>query len=222
MDSRQEQAFWDAINALDELKILEHVIIVGSWAEYFYPQFFETDFIPNIRTRDVDFFYRNINIPREKVPLITKLEKIGFIHEADHYSGVSKFYREDLLELEFLTRALGSGAKAQYTIKALGIKSEGLRVINILSDYVCEIEKHGFKILLPEPAAYVIQKILINPVRIPRYKREKDILTVAELLAHIKKSKYHRSMLKDVYEGLSKKQLAVVQKVTKENFIELF
>ena len=76
MDSRQEQAFWDAINALDELKILEHVIIVGSWAEYFYPQFFETDFIPNIRTRDVDFFYRNINIPREKVPLITKLEKM--------------------------------------------------------------------------------------------------------------------------------------------------
>ena len=42
------------------------VMIIGSWAEYFYPLLFKTDFIPNIRTRDVDFFYRNINIPKEK------------------------------------------------------------------------------------------------------------------------------------------------------------
>ncbi len=31
-------------------------IIIGSWTEYLYPQLFETDFMPNIRTRDVDFF----------------------------------------------------------------------------------------------------------------------------------------------------------------------
>jgi hypothetical protein len=222
MDVRQEEAFWDVIKAFHELKILDHVMIIGSWAEYFYPQLFESNFIPNIRTRDVDFFYRNINIPKDKVPLISKLAEFGFIHEADPYSEVSKFYKEDLLELEFLTRVMGSGGKSPYTIRSLGIKSEGLRVINILSDYVCEIEKHGYKILLPEPAAYVIQKILTNPVRTPKYKRENDILSVEELLIHIKKSKYHQGVLEDVYGSLSKKQLEVVSKVTKENYIELF
>ncbi|MHB8963165.1 MAG: GSU2403 family nucleotidyltransferase fold protein [Saccharofermentanales bacterium] len=221
MDFRQEQAFWDVIKAFHELKILDHVMIIGSWAEYFYPPLFESDFVPNIRTRDVDFFYRNINIPKENVSLISKLAEYGFVHEADPHSEVSKFYKEDLLELEFLTRVMGSGEKSAYTIKALGIKSEGLRVINILSDYAFEIEKNGYKILIPEPAAYVIQKILTNPVRTPKYKREKDILAVEELLIHIKRNKYHQKALDDVYSNLSKKQRDIVETVTKENYIEL-
>ena len=40
--------------------------------------------------------------------------------------------KEDLLELEFLTRVLGSGSDKRMEIKPLGIVSEGLRVINIL------------------------------------------------------------------------------------------
>lgn len=119
MEKSQEDAFWDTIKAFDELNILENIMIIGSWAEYLFPPLFDTDFIPNIRTRDVDFFYRNINIPTERVPLILKLEEYGFVHSADPYSEVSKFYKEDLLELEFLTRVMGSGGKNQYTIRAL-------------------------------------------------------------------------------------------------------
>lgn len=69
------------------------------------------------------------------------------------------------MELDFLTRAIGSGGKSSYPIRALGIKSEGLHVINILADYSCEIERNGCKIIVPEPAVYVIQKILTNPTR---------------------------------------------------------
>ncbi|MEF9916899.1 MAG: GSU2403 family nucleotidyltransferase fold protein [Lachnospiraceae bacterium] len=222
MDKRQEDAFWETIKVFDELKILQHVMVIGSWAEYLFPPLFDSNFIPNIRTRDVDFFYRNINIPNKKIPLIDKLKEYGFVYSEEPYSEVAKFYKEDLLELEFLTRVIGSGGKSSYPIRALGIKSEGLRVINILADYACEIERNGYKLIIPEPAVYVIQKILTNPTRVPKGKRQKDIMAVEELLVHIKQSEYHMNKLKEIYSILSKKELAIVAKVTEENFIELF
>ena len=65
MRKEQEEVFWQTIRQFKKIGLLQHVMIIGSWAEYFYPLLFKTDFIPNIRTRDVDFFYRNINIPKE-------------------------------------------------------------------------------------------------------------------------------------------------------------
>ncbi len=207
--------------ALDELDIIENIII-GSWAEYLYPQLFETDFMPNIRTRDVDFFYRNINLPRREVPIISKLAEFGFLHDASPYTEVSKFYKEDLLELEFLTRVIGAGRKNQNNIKSLGIKAEGLREINILADYVCEVNKNDYCLQVPEPSAYIIQKILTNPTRIPKYKQKKDINAVEELLIHVNGTPYHKNKLKEIYNSLSKKQLKTVEMVLHENHLELF
>ncbi len=139
MIKAQEEAFWQTIKAFDEIGLLQHVMIIGSWAEYLYPALFTTDFIPNLKTRDVDFFYRNINIPKEKINVIQKLKEIGYVY--DEVDGISRFYKGDLLDLEFLTRILGAGTKGRMEIKPLGITSEGLRVINILSDYAREVEK---------------------------------------------------------------------------------
>ncbi len=185
---------------------------------------FETDFIPNLKTRDVDFFYRNINIPKEKINVIQKLKEIGYVY--DEVDGISRFYKEDLLELEFLTRILGAGTEGRMEIKPLGITSEGLRVINILSDYAREVEKQGsdgkiYTITVPEPSAYVIQKILTNPVREPAEKKAKDIAAVKELLYHIEKSVEHKAKLKEVYSKLSPKQSKTVKQVCAENQIIL-
>ena len=187
-----------------------------------FPVLFDTHFIPNIRTRDVDFFYRNISIPTEKVPLISKLKEHGFLYSEDPYTRVSRFYKEGLLEVEFLTRVLGSGEKGPYPIRALGIQSEGLREINIFYDFACEVERKGYKITIPEPSAYVLQKIMTNPERMPASKKQKDIGAVKELLVHIQQSNDHRSKLKEVYDRLSEKQRSTVHKVASENYIELF
>lgn len=56
----------------------------------------------------------------------------------------------------------------------------------------------------------------------PKSKRQKDIMAVEELLVHIKQSEYHLNKLKEIHSILSKKDLAIVAKVTEENFIELF
>ena len=53
MRKEQEEAFWLTIKAFKEIGLLQHVMIIGSWAEYLYPPLFETDFMPNLKTRDV-------------------------------------------------------------------------------------------------------------------------------------------------------------------------
>lgn len=224
MKKEQEEAFWQTIKAFDEIGLLQHVMIIGSWSEYLFPSLFDSDFVPNLTTRDVDFFYRNINIPEEKINVIQKLEDIGYVY--DEVDGISRFYKEDLLELEFITRILGAGTDARINIKPLGIKSEGLRVINILASFPREIEVKGidgelYNITIPEPAVYVIQKILTNPTRKPPEKKVKDITAVKELLYHIGKSEEHKSKLKEVYKCLSTKQVKILKQVCNENQIDI-
>lgn len=224
MRKEQEEVFWQTIRQFKKIGILQHVMIIGSWAEYFYPLLFKTDFIPNIRTRDVDFFYRNINIPKEKIDVIQNLKEIGYLY--DKVDGISRFYKEDLFELEFLTRVLGAGTEGKIDIKPLGITSEGLRVINILSNFPRDITVTGldgneYDIIVPEPAVYVIQKILTNPIREPMEKKQKDIIAVKEILFHIEQSSEHKSMLKGVYKTLTEKQKKILKQVCEENGIVL-
>lgn len=224
MRKEQEEAFWLTIKAFKEIGLLQHVMIIGSWAEYLFPPLFETEFIPNLKTRDVDFFYRNINIPKEKIDVVQKLKDIGYVY--DEVDGISRFYKEDLLELEFLTRVLGAGTDGRMDIKPLGITSEGLRVINILANFAKKIETIGtdgevYTITIPEPAVYVIQKILTNPIREPQEKKAKDIAAVKELLYHIEKSTEHKIKLNEVYKTLSAKQLKIIKQVCDENKIIL-
>lgn len=222
MDKIQEKEFWNIIKLFDKLHILEHVVLMGSFAEFLYTDIFGIDFQPNIMTRDVDFFYKNIKIPDEKIDFVSDMEKLGYVRDIDRLTGVSRFYKEDVLEIEFLTRLLGDGKDNTYEIRYLGIKSEGLRDINIISDYTRTIEKNGYKINIPEPAVYVIQKLLINRKRKPEYKRGKDISSILEILYHIKINKNQYDKLKDIYGILTKKQKNEIETVCKENSISLF
>ena len=225
MTKEQQAAFWQTIKVFDDIGLLPYVMIIGSWAEYFYPMLFDTDFIPNLKTRDIDFFYKNINLPQESIPVIEKLKEIGYVY--DEVDGISRFYKEDFLELEFLTRVLGAGTEGRMEIKPLGITSEGLRVINILASFPREIEvtspqDETFTITIPEPAVYTVQKILTNPIRNPAEKKQKDIAAVRELLYHMEKSPEHMFKLKEVYNSLSKKQNKVLKQVCDENNIATF
>ena len=225
MTKEQEHAFWQTIQAFKEIGLLQHVMIIGSWAEYIFPALFNNDFVPNLRTRDIDFFYRNINLPNEKIPVVKKLKEIGYVY--DEVNGISRFYKEDLLELEFLTRVLGAGTEGKTEIKPLGIFSEGLRVVNILANFPREIDVTApdgkvYTLTVPEPAVYVIQKILTNPVRNPPEKKLKDIAAVKELLYHIKKSDEHILKLKEVCQTLTAKQVKTLKQVCEENEIDFY
>ncbi len=57
MDSEQENAFWETIDIFNKQGLLPYTMIIGSWAEYIYSYYFKTDFVPNMRTRDLVHYY---------------------------------------------------------------------------------------------------------------------------------------------------------------------
>ena len=93
MDARQENAFWQTIKIFDNEGLLPYIMIIGSWAEYIYSYYFKTDFMPNLRTRDVDFLYWNIHRPKNKINITTALIENGYSYVENPTSGAAKFIK---------------------------------------------------------------------------------------------------------------------------------
>ena len=116
--TEQQAAFLETIDIFNKEGLLPYVMLVGSWAEYMYQRYvFRTDFTPNLRTRDVDFLYPNLNKPKgHEIKIIKSMEEKGFLYTVDYISGVGKFVKENLLELEFLTRVIGKGGTVNLSL----------------------------------------------------------------------------------------------------------
>lgn len=220
MTNEQEVDFWKTIESLNNLELLPNLVVIGSWAEYLYQDYFETEYIANIHTRDLDFLYPNIHKPARKINLIEEMEKLGFVHD-NVRDGVSTFYKKDSLEIEFLTRILGAGDHISCYIEPIGIKADGIRDLNIFAGNTLAVSTHGFTVFVPEPACYAIQKILINPTRLPEYKKGPDIEKVRRLLPHISKDFNQIKKFSEIYSKLTKKQIAIFNQVCIDNKLQI-
>ena len=191
---------------------MPYVMVIGSWAEYIYQHYHISGFVSSLRTRDVDFFYYNIGRPQRKnINIIENMKNKGFAYIEDSLTGIGKFYKEDLLELEFLTSVLGKG-KVVNDIPSLKIKAEGLREINMLADYPLEINCDGHMIRVPELEIYILQKLFTNPTRIPKEKQEKDMRAVKELLHYVNIDRVNQ-----IFNCLTKKEKKTINE-TKQKY----
>ena len=208
----QESVFWEIIDIFNKQGLLPHVMLVGSWAEYIYERFYLKGFTANLRTRDVDFLYRNINRPVGRIEISHALKEKGFIYTESRTTGVGKFAKEEL-EIELLVRALGKGDPLHSRIPSLGLTGVGLREMNMLNDYPLVLECNGYTLIAPEPEAYVLQKLLINPKR-SNDKKGKDMQSIRSMLEHVDKDRMH-----DILARLNKKQLRTIKTVCEQNAV---
>ena len=181
---------------------------------------FADDYYPNIATRDIDLLYRNIRLPNYKIPLISALKKLGFIYDENPMTKVARFYKGSTLELEFLVRVVGQD-QMYYRIESLGITAEGLREVSLLEKHSVEISRDGFKVLIPEPAAYVIHKILINDKRKKGGKSEKDMRSIKDLMIQIENHPKQKALFIEIAKSLSKRELTVFRRVCQNNSINI-
>ncbi len=213
-----KRVFWETIRILDKNKILEYIVLVGSWAEYIYEiSGYLKGFEANLKTRDIDFLIRNINKPRKKISIIEVLEKEGFDASIDYISGVCKFFREKDLEIEFLVREMGKGQSDAYDVPSFGIRAEGLRHMGILIENNITLEIKNINITVPTPQAYLLQKIIINKKR--KSKKEKDYLSIENLWENIVSKESESVKLKDLLSKLSRKQKKIVDEFLDDNFL---
>ncbi|MDD4146559.1 MAG: GSU2403 family nucleotidyltransferase fold protein [Clostridia bacterium] len=214
--------FWDTIKTLDENGILPYLVLVGSWAEYLYEAVYYKGYNSYLKTKDMDFLIPNINKPKSKFNLAEVLVESGYIQDIDYLTGVTKFYKDGVIELEFLATVKGSGEKTIYEVQTLGIKVEGLRHIDFLSDNSFVLLANDLYIRVPYPQAYLLHKLMINEQR-QGYKKEKDINAVKNLLFYLKENPQEHNFLKMLYENrLTQNQRKKISKICEEAKIVLF
>ena len=217
MIPEQEKEFWNILETFKTEGLLQHLMLIGSWAEYIYQNFFESGFKANLRTTDVDFLYTNLRRPVGKsIDIIRALGDKGFVYSENRLSGVGKFVKDDILDIEFLIRVLGEGDPQHQRIPSIGVVGIGLRDVNMLVSYPLLLEVGGYTINVPEPEIYVLHKTLISSKRKKTEKREKDIQSVRSLIPHINKER-----MRVIFHKLPTKQQKVIKRVSDDNFLEI-
>ena len=135
--------------------------------------------IPALRTTDLDFLVRepNVHIPKINIPDI--LEKLGFEPLNDIASGLTKYEREDL-EIEFLVAKMRNGDSV-VKVPHLTLSAQMLAYMDIASKYSQQVSFDGISLNVPEISAFVLHKILVQPLRNDEAKKEKDAATIRSL-----------------------------------------
>jgi len=205
MEATERSTFWGAIEIFDKKGLLPHFMIIGSWAEYLYSETFGKNVRAGLRTRDIDIFIPNIYKPAEKVSFSAELENLGFTFSECRVSDVGKFSSTDGFELEFLARRLGRGEKT-VKIPSLDITVESMRELDLLAKYPLTVKVNSFNVVVPEPAAYILQKLIVSAKRKTTEKQQKDLDSVDYMLFNIEHYGCDLSRVAEIFSNLHPNQ----------------
>jgi len=213
------------LNVLKELQkegILDEVVLIGSWCQYFYKIYFNNaPEIPSIRTVDIDFLIPRPFHLKKDVNIPEILKKYNFEPAISYTSGYIKYVNPEL-EIEFLTPEFGRGEQENYEIKNLHIKAQTLRFLNLLQDYTMIIRYEDITVKVPEPAVYVLQKFMVSERRSSKEKKEKDLAAAIEIGEYLLNIEQQRVRLKTVYNSLPEKWKNKIKKNVEKNSPDLF
>lgn len=186
----------------------EHLILIGSWAEYFYMEAgILPDYAAEIRTLDVDFLVKNLKKPNPPVSIIGLAKDEGFFIDEDCLTGVTRLLSADGFEVEFLIAQKGKGDNL-YMKTNLGITAQALRHLSVLKENTITVDYIGILVNVPTPEAFVLHKMIINSER--KAKLEKDRAVINRMYRHLEKSRFE-----ELREKLTKKEQKTV-----DNYIE--
>ncbi|PIE71614.1 MAG: hypothetical protein CSA22_01965 [Deltaproteobacteria bacterium] len=201
--------------------VLDGLVIIGSWSQYFYRILFENaPEIPLIRTTDVDFLVPNPARFNSKVDITELLNSLGFDSDFDYRTGLVKYVHPDL-EIQFLTPALGRPKDTPYEIKKLNVNAEGLAYMKMLQDYKFSMQHRDISVWLPEPSAFILHKILISQKRKDTAKQEKDLRSAISIGEFCLDCSEHRERMKFIFMQLPKKWQRDILGVVKQHSPDL-
>ena len=199
-----ESEFLKFIGCLEKSDSVNHVVIIGSWAEYlYYKAGLLPGFEPDMSTIDLDVLIKNLRLPRKERNLIDVASENGFTYEEDYITGISRFFGRDQFEVEFLIAQRGKGTDKLPRTK-LGVNAQQLSHLSVLAEYTVQVNIGGQNLYVPTPEAYVLHKMIINNKR--GLKAEKDRGKIAQLLPFLEEDKWN-----EIQEGLSKKERQLIK-----------
>ena len=193
--SIQQTEFLRFLKLLSDNDCLDHVILVGSWAEFVYQRTsLFPDFHANLKTLDVDFLIRNLRRPVPAKNLASLAQSEGYFIDRDRLTGTTRIVSREGLEIEFLINKTGAGIEHSLETN-LGVSAQALRHMHILLQNTITVDYLGMRITVPAPEAYVAHKMVIHHQR--GKKQEKDKQAILNLWPHIDSEKF-----KGIYSSL--------------------
>lgn len=209
--NEQQKEVLRLLKRLNDTGALEHMILIGSWAEYIYaiggvlPGFSVT-----LRTIDVDFLVKNLRKPTDPVNVPALLSEEGYSTETDTMYGTIKYHSPGGLELEFLIPKRGSGSETILETN-LGVTAQSLWHMTAVVNNAITANVLGMKVQVPCPEIYVLTKMIINDVRSPE-KQLKDTRSIQKLLPYLDYDK-----LDALFASSTKKEKSSIHKFIQKN-----
>ena len=213
-----ERQLKEVLNVLNEEGILNKAIIIGSWCLLFYKYIFD-NFEPTVRTTDIDLYVPNPKSVKENGSVVDSLKDINYDLVHDSCTSRTFFVSPDGFEIEFLTK-LNRNQLPTIQLGNTGIHAESISYVEIFSGSYIEVNYVDILVKVASPASYVIQKLLINEDR--KDKKEKDIESIKHVLFYVNVSQKYLDELVDLYNSLPAKWKKKINRVAKNNDIDLF
>ena len=159
------------------------VILIGSYCIPILKEELKLN-LPTIKTQDVDFL---LNVPYrgKDTDIELLLKPLGF--SLGFNPDGSNFFTNGIFKIEFLASQRGRGTDKVVYIKPLKISATPLRYLRMLFDQQVEVEREGYKFIVPSPWVLAYHKILIAKNRRAKDKKEKDMLQAIAILREIYK-----------------------------------
>ncbi len=181
------------LTALKESKCLDSVLVIGSWAEFLYKEcnvFGEKDYEPPLGTTDLDFLVRDTHTSEKAKNLVNNIKAQGFESRVDYDSQINMFHGKGEFEVEFLVGQRWGEVRNNgwQPMTELGLRATGKPDMWPMLENFMPVRYHDFRILVPEPEAYVVHKMLINNTR--EAKAIPDAEKIVNLLKYIDRERF--------------------------------
>jgi hypothetical protein len=148
----------------------------------FYENYFKgINYLPNIKTRDLDFLVPKPSNIKKTIDIPELLRDLGFVVGFKGSKGYIKLQHPDLI-VEFLVLEKGKGSDEPYSLPQLGVNAVGLRFLSFLSQNTILVRVKNLIIKLPHPANFALHKLIISQRRRNKEKAEKDNETARKIL----------------------------------------
>lgn len=182
MENEQYSLCCEVLRRLNREKVLDHVVLIGSWCMLVYQDYFkDVRYRPGIRTRDIDFL---IPVPPKfdhKIDLEVLLKDLDFVATYRGRDGYMQFVHKNLM-LEFIVPERGRGSDKPFSVPDLGVNAQPLRFMDFLADHIVRLKFAGMEVSVPHPVYFALLKVIVSARRQKLVKRENDLRQAMEVL----------------------------------------
>ena len=224
MEKNQYELCLEILRRLNQKEILDKIILIGSWCLPFYEQYFHNvEYIPTIRTRDLDFLIPKPSSIKNKVDIPELLKDLGFIVGFKGSKGDIILRHPDLM-VEFIVIEKGKGSDKPFPLTKLGINAVGLRFLSFLTLNTIKVKIDRMELILPHPANFALHKLIVSQRRKNRDKKEKDRAAAINVLnALVRKGEEEniRKAFKSVPAKWQSKIVKELQVIKEDTIIEI-